>query len=216
MPDNVTLMDASGRLLTDGPDADAGAVSSQLDYRRALENYLASKAEDMMEKALGPGRTVIRVAADINFQKMKSRKETYAPDGKVVISERTTSTKANNVSAAAAGKAGAASNLPRRSTDGSKAGESKNEEEVTETQFAVSKVLQDFEDKVGAIDRLTVAALVDFSPARRSRSSLHGRDENCGRRGVGQTGRGFQGGARPDQGQPGAVSPDGKRSHGRE
>lgn len=164
-PEHVTILDARGRVLSESGGPEAGAVSSQLDYRRSLEQYLASKAEDMLARVLGPGRAIVKVAADVNFQRLKERKETYDPRGKVAIDEKTTTSKSTTTAPAPRGPAGTASNLPGRPGGGQQGGggASNTQEEVTETRFAVSKTVQELEDKLGTIDRLTVAVLVDLS-----------------------------------------------------
>jgi flagellar M-ring protein FliF len=163
-PENVTLLDASGRVLSESLNHDTGAVSSQLDYRRALENYLASKAEDMLTRVLGSGRAIVRVAADINFQKLKERKESYLPDGRVISVEKITTSKTNSTGAGSRGPAGTASNLPGRTgaAGAGAAGGSNSTDETIETQFVVSKTIQELEDKLGTVDRLTIAAMVDL------------------------------------------------------
>src|SRR5262249_42757446 len=69
-PDNVTLVDANGRLLSDPHAAEGGSMGPQMEYRRELETYLATKAEGMLAQVLGAGRAVVRVTADINFQRL--------------------------------------------------------------------------------------------------------------------------------------------------
>src|SRR5207245_7808273 len=91
--ENVTLVDASGRVLSEDQNQETGHIASQLEYRRELETYLASKAENMLAQVFGPGRAVVRVTADINFQRHREKKETYNPDGRVATSEKITTTK---------------------------------------------------------------------------------------------------------------------------
>jgi len=65
---------------------------------------------------------------------------------------------------------GAAGNLPRAGGQGSTSTTGNNNtEETIQTDFAVSKTIQEFEDKMGAIERLTVAALVDLSTTEKGK-----------------------------------------------
>jgi flagellar M-ring protein FliF len=167
-PDNVTLLDASGRVLSEPQLPDAGAVASQLDFRRNLETYLASKAEQMLGQLLGSGRAIVRVAADVNFQRLKERRETYSPEGRAVQSERVSSSKTTSGTGGARGVPGTASNVPTRLTAtaggiGPQSNNSTSQEETVQTEYAVSKVTQEIEDKLGNVERLTIAALVDLS-----------------------------------------------------
>ncbi len=160
--ENVTLMDTAGRLLSDQRSAEAdGVPSSQLDYRRELEQYLATKAEELLGKSLGYGRVIVKVAADVNFKRMKEKRETYSPEERVVVSERSTNSNSSAASGAR-GAAGAASNTGRPGAT-SGAGGPSSKEETTQTDYLVSKTVQEYEDKLGHIERLTVAAMVDLS-----------------------------------------------------
>src|SRR5258707_508953 len=64
-PENVTLVDSKGNQLSEPGGPEAGQVASQLDYRRAVETYLAEKAQAILIPALGAGRAVVKVTADI-------------------------------------------------------------------------------------------------------------------------------------------------------
>lgn len=111
-PENVTVLETGGRLLSDPHAGDRGNLPTpQLEYLERLETYLSTKAEEMLAKTLGPGRAVIRVSAEVNFQKIKERLKTYSPDGKVAWAERT----ANSTSSGGTsrGPAGAVSNVAR-------------------------------------------------------------------------------------------------------
>jgi flagellar M-ring protein FliF len=160
--ENVTLLDANGKLLSDPPTAEAGMIASQLEYRKELENELASKAEGMLAQVLGAGRAVVRVTADINFQHIHQKKETYNPDGRVATSEKVSTTKSSATGTSGkGGPAGTSSNLGRPAP--AAGGGSNSLEETVQTDFAVSKVIQEFEDKIGNVERLTIAAMIDLS-----------------------------------------------------
>ncbi len=162
-PENVTIVDSAGRLLSDPNSGERDNLPApQLEYRRDLENYLSSKAEEMLGRHLGPGRAVVRVSADINFQKLKERRETYQPDGRVAAAERQTTSK--TTSASARGVAGATSNISRASGSTSQSGGGENSEEVVQTDYLVSRTVQDLEDRMAAVTRLTIAVLADLAP----------------------------------------------------
>src|SRR5262249_12597305 len=83
--EGVTILDTTGRVLS-GPRGDkAGVIASlQLEHRRETEAYLASKAEEMLSHLLGPGRAIVRVTADINFKRVREKKEHIDPESRVV------------------------------------------------------------------------------------------------------------------------------------
>jgi flagellar M-ring protein FliF len=163
--ENVTVVDSGGRLLSDPHAGDRDNLPTpQLEYRRELETYLSTKAEEMLAHHLGAGRAIIRVSADINFQQVKERRKTFYPDEKVVMAERLTTAK--NTPSTSRGVVGAASNVPRANVALSGAGSgggASSSEEVTQTDYNYSESVRELEDRMGAVTRLSVAALVDLS-----------------------------------------------------
>jgi flagellar M-ring protein FliF len=164
-PENVTLVDASGRLMSDPHAGDRDNLPTpQLEYRRELETYLANKAEDMLSHLLGTGRAIIRVSADINFQQVKERRKTIYPEEKALMAERLTTSK--NAGSAPRGVAGAASNVPRTGVNlasASSGGGGTSSEEVVQSDYNYSESVREMEDRMGAVTRLSVAALVDLT-----------------------------------------------------
>ena len=88
-PNHVSVVDNLGNVLSENSENDSfsGLSSSQLAARRSLELYLAKKAQDMLEKVLGPGQAIVRVAAEVNYDQMTTSQEKYDPDGQVVRSQ---------------------------------------------------------------------------------------------------------------------------------
>lgn len=160
--EGVTVLDTSGRVLSEQPNnGAAGLASSQLEYRREVETYLASKAEDMLAQMLGAGRAIVKVTAEINFKRVKEKRENYDPDSRLATKEKV-SNKKSTASSSARGPAGTASNLGKGSADPGSTGTGMQEEE-TESEYIFSKTTLDQEQPAGNIERLTVAAMVDLS-----------------------------------------------------
>ena len=61
-PSDVTVVDDQGGLLSDPAQSGAeGALSSsQLRYQRAVEEHLTEQGQSMLDRVLGPGRTLVR------------------------------------------------------------------------------------------------------------------------------------------------------------
>jgi len=187
-PENVTVVDSGGRLLSDphAPDRD-NLPTPQLEYRRELEAYLASKAEQMLTQHLGPGRATVQVSADINFQRVKEMQRNYSPDGRVARAERQMTSKTTGASAR--GVAGATSNVARAGgvpPTGGGGGGTSSQEETIQTDFAISETVRDIEDRMGAVTRLSIAALVDLTPPSEGQTVISSSDaEDIIKRAVG-------------------------------
>lgn len=166
--EDVTVVDTTGRMWTRGSE-DNGSIrlsTAQLDYNRSVEKDLEGRVQSMLEKALGAGKVVARISAEIDNRKVERTEETYNPDGQVVRSEQRNKEKAVG-GALAAGVPGVLSNLPdgggKSAANSSSAAESNAQNEVI--NYEISKVTSHVVEPTGAVKRLTVAVLVDGSYA---------------------------------------------------
>jgi flagellar M-ring protein FliF len=146
-PQNITIVDYDGNMLSGGQrtDALAGLSSSQLEVRQEVEEYLKEKAQSMLDGVLGQGKAIVRVNADLNFQQLEKTSETYDPNAPAVRSEERT----KNTHAA---------------TDKTQPpNESNNQEnnETVVTNYELNKTVEHIINSVGNIDRLSVAVMVD-------------------------------------------------------
>lgn len=161
-PENVTVVDSSGRLLSDPHAHERDDLpTAQIQYRRQVEEHLANKAEEMLTRTLGGGRAVVRVSVDINFQKLRERQEMFTPDGKVVVAERNSNSQ--TTSPQRGGVTGARSNIaPAGGSSSGGAGSSK--EEVNNADYWIPRTVRELEADRAPVQRLNVAALVDLTP----------------------------------------------------
>ncbi|MGC8744157.1 MAG: flagellar basal-body MS-ring/collar protein FliF [Verrucomicrobiia bacterium] len=160
---NVTVVDHRGNVLSENTDDDSvvGLSSSQLALRRNLEQYLSKKAESMLEKVLGPGQAVVRVAAEINFDTLTKVEEKYDPEGQVLrtstINDETTDTVGSGVGGVAgiATNTGADTNLV--ASTGNK---STTKKKVTNSQYEINKTTSNLIQAAGGIKRVTAAVFI--------------------------------------------------------
>lgn len=164
-PEQVTLVDTSGRILSETHGDTPAPVTTQMEYRREMETYLSQRAEDMLSKVLGPGRAVVRVTAEVNFQHQKTKKESYDPDQKVLIRETITNRKASSGTPANKGSVGATSNLPKKTgtIPAITQHHTNDNEENTDSEWRATKIEEEMEEGRGNVERLTIAALLDLS-----------------------------------------------------
>lgn len=89
-PTGVTVLDEAGRLLASPLVAGAeGGSSSQVQARREVEDHLAGAGQSMLDRMLGPGRAVVRVAADLDLSREVTETAAVDPESQTVISEET-------------------------------------------------------------------------------------------------------------------------------
>ncbi|MBI5491406.1 MAG: flagellar M-ring protein FliF [Deltaproteobacteria bacterium] len=161
-PEDVTVVDTAGRMWTKESDDDASLklTASQLEYKRGLEKDIESRVQSMIEKAVGAGKVVARVSAEVDTKQVERTEETYNPDGQVVRSEHRN--KENTVGGALAlGVPGVMSNLPggNQKQANSTPAQTHRQDEVI--NYEISKAVTHVIEPVGAIKRLSISVLVD-------------------------------------------------------
>ncbi len=163
----VTVVDNMGNVLSENIENDSlvGLTTTQLSARRNLEQYLSKKAEGMLEKVLGPGQALVRVAAEINYDTVTQTEEKFDPDGQVVKSqtkdeENTESATANTPNT----PIGVAANA---NTDTNKAGgsegpftSSRTKKSTGNIDYEISKKTSSLTQAAGGIKRLSAAVTV--------------------------------------------------------
>ena len=90
--DDVALIDSHGNLLTENlkEDGSLAAASSQMKYRKSVEDYFSNKVETMLGKVLGSGNAVVRVSAEIDADSTTKTQEVFDPESQVVRNEQST------------------------------------------------------------------------------------------------------------------------------
>src|SRR5690606_3389042 len=134
---NVAVLDDAGRLLS--APAEAGSLtaltSRQIAMQREVEQYLESKAEQLLTQFMGAGNARVQVAADLDFNRVERTTERLDPDGQVMAAEQ----RSEIVPGAEGGAASTTST----------------------TEYQNSRVLETFSGAPGDLSRLSVAVLVN-------------------------------------------------------
>jgi flagellar M-ring protein FliF len=163
LPENVSLIDTvTGRefSLTDGM---ASSMGAQFDYQRRIEMNLANKAESMLARMLGDGKSVVRVTADIDFRETTRTEHTFDPDTKVKIRESIeTVTQTGGGSPTVGGPVGTTPYINQQTPASGSPSEYKTER--NETDYDNTSIDETVRDIPGSITRLTIAAIVDLTP----------------------------------------------------
>jgi flagellar M-ring protein FliF len=164
-PSKVTVVDSHGKLLARGSGEDSldATAATAMEYRTAYENQMRDRLEELLEKVVGAGKVRVKVAADMNFDRIITNSEKFDPDGQVARSVQSTTGREDSKDKAASDNVTAANNLPQASTAGAGGASSdKLSENSTETtNFEISKTVQNHVREGGTVNKLSVAVLVD-------------------------------------------------------
>ncbi len=159
-PNDISVMDTRGRVLSEQQSPLGSDIARQFEYQRHLETELASKAETMLAQLLGPGRAVVRVAAEIDFTQTSRIETTYDPDTKVKKSETVTTT--NSTETPAAVSSGSTSNVLPSMPDVSSPDPKTSKTETINTEYQNTEYKNTITEAPGRVRRLTVSAAVDI------------------------------------------------------
>lgn len=144
-PSSITVIDTKGKMLWKDDEDGALAFSSgkQYEIKNSVENYLAQKAQNILDNVLGLGNSMVQINADLNFDQVEKTMETYDPDQQVVVSEQTLVSNNNGKSV----------------SDTS----SQNNQSST-TNYENGKTIEKVVQGTGNIKRLSVAAVINDIP----------------------------------------------------
>ncbi len=161
----VAVMDSRGNTLAaeDEGDAIGGLTATQLNVRRQYEQHLSKSAETMLEKVLGPGQVVVRVAAEVNFESGRKEDEKYDPEGQVTLKEETTDKKNDTENLQGAGGSPGVATNTSTSTNGAAGANnsSKLSEKTTTKTYGVTKITSTTVQPPGTLRRLSAAVFIN-------------------------------------------------------
>lgn len=135
-PESVNILDYYGTLLsTGGEDGFDAGGQERFEAEATLARALQEKAQTLLDRMVGPGNSLVRITAELDFERMERDSERYDPDNASVRSEE--------VSEESGG------------TDG----EFRN----SVTNYELNKTVERTTKSPGSIERLTVAVTVGGS-----------------------------------------------------
>ena len=173
-PQNVTVVDQTGRLLSSGELASNVAMTAkQYDYTRQVEEDYARRIERLLEPIVGAGKVRATVNAEIDFTQVESTEEIFNPEQKTTVRSEQSSESASFNQQEGAGVPGALANQPPEGgalvegaggVDPGIVGAQRaptNSSKNAVRNYELDRTIRHKRQSVGLIQRLTVAVLVD-------------------------------------------------------
>ncbi|AEE15296.1 flagellar M-ring protein FliF [Thermodesulfobium narugense DSM 14796] len=167
-PENVTIMDTRGELLSADLNFNKSGLSQrEFDIKRKYESEVQRKIQTMLDTMLGPGKSVVRVSAELNLASSEVKKITYSPvvgqNGIVISSKVTTDTSKSQNTTPQTPSATVPQGIPSYQTPApTSSSSSRKTEEIT--NYDVNKQEEMIKNPSGDIKRLTVSVIVDGTP----------------------------------------------------
>ncbi len=167
-PDQVTVVDQFGRLLTADKDNDMSLTNKQFEYTKKLEDNYTDRIINLLQPIIGEGKVNAQVSASLDFSSVESTREAYDPERSVIRSEQISEQETRDLTQAL-GIPGALSNQPpgtgtldpniNQQTDA--AGLPANQNRSATRNFEVDRVISHTQNPRGTVQRLSVAVVID-------------------------------------------------------
>ena len=138
-PENVSIVNSEGKLLSSPYSGDdmAATSSRNSELQQNVERYLENKANQMLSGVLGHSKALIKIAADLDFDKVEKTMETFDPESRVIRSEE------------------------RNEENTKNAPDGDHQRERSLTNYEIDKTVQKVVQEMGNVKRLTVSVAVD-------------------------------------------------------
>ena len=172
-PSEVTVVDTTGRILSDmvsdsmilySNDGKNSITSVQRELERQYENELEHKVKVMLEHVYGPGSAVVRVKADLDFDKKSTSYVEYSPNPEtgtgVPRSNERMEESYTGQSQPTDGTPGTTTNIPGYAINQSTA-ESEYSKTTATTNYEITTRKGDQVITPGGIKRLSASVLID-------------------------------------------------------
>jgi flagellar M-ring protein FliF len=158
-PTDVTVADGDGRVLSapgeGGLDASGDA---RAEATVAFEQQLSGSLTELLVPLVGSGNAIVKVKAALDFDRRSTTSETFGePETAPTVAESTS----KETYTGADPNAAAGGILGPNGAPAAAAGGGNHENETAERSFAVDKITEQVETAPGAVERLSVAVLVD-------------------------------------------------------
>ena len=162
-PGRVSVIDDSGTLLARGDETEDGAVARNAEAtQRHYEQRLAESVEALLEQSIGMGKVRAEISLEMDFDRVTTREERFDPDGQVVRSIVTEEEAEVTAEINAGNAVTVANNIPNNPANANAAQNNSRSTITRETvNYEVSTLLETHVRETGAINRMSVAVLVD-------------------------------------------------------
>jgi len=163
-PGRVSIVDGRGNLLSEGLESGQDYMMTKAEEMRAqTEQRISRQVESLLAQSLGYNQVRAQVSVAMDFNKVKTTKESYDPDEQVVRSTQTVEESSQRREKDQS-QVSVQENVPADQQQQQGAGfTSRSQQDRTEetVNYEISRTVQNLSRKAGVIERISVAVLVD-------------------------------------------------------
>jgi len=167
-PENVVVIDSSGKILYKNGDTNSPIALSgqQYELQRSVERRFEESIQSMLDKFIPASQSIVRASVELNLRKIEKMEEEYQPNKSVITTEKKSKERMSNSTAKVGGVPGVASNVPTtggtrdvRPETPNRVNESEREE--SQITYEVSKSVRKIIEPFGDIKKVSLAIVVD-------------------------------------------------------
>lgn len=160
-PENVSIIDTNTGVI-ENDDTVGGGLGD-------IGEALRRQAERLLEAHVGAGNAIVELSVERDRTSEVISERRIDPESRTIISTETEE-RIETSNDTTGGAVTVASNLPDGATGGDGRSESENSESRTLSNFEISETRREVQRTAGAIQRLTVAVLLNRTPETETRS----------------------------------------------
>lgn len=167
-PEDVVIVNQDGIMISEGvmdEDEDLGSVEQQALMKRAFEKQKQEAIQSMLDHALGAGNAVVRVSAELNFDKKHEESDIYSHDnaGPFVRSEQNIKESGTDVNVSTAAVPGTDTNITTYTQAEEGSTTSTYDKSDKTTNYEINNIKTETDYAPGATDYqyMTVSVLVN-------------------------------------------------------
>jgi len=185
LPSAVSVVDDSGKLLSQAPNPDESPVDlQQLMYQQQLEKQYTQRILDILEPVVGKGNVKAQVTAELDFSRSEQTSETHGPNQgqapSAIRSQQVLEATGEKEPVPPTGVPGAVSNQPPQTAAAPINGpaptlQAANGQNInimaipgskreSVTNYEVDKTIKVVRNSTGSIKRMTAAVVVNYLP----------------------------------------------------
>jgi flagellar M-ring protein FliF len=172
-PENVSVIDSSGKILYKSGEANSPMVLSgqQYELQKNVEKRMEESIQSMLDKFIPASKSIVRANVELNLRKVEKVEEEYAPGKSAITNEKKSREKSTSQNPKVGGVPGVASNTPQTTSSNGPTPSPKlettlgrnNESEREESQisYEVSKSVRKIVEPYGDIKKMSLAIVLD-------------------------------------------------------
>ncbi len=159
----ISIVDNHGSLNQTDEEPGTSMANSVFEAERERELYLKKKAQTILDRIVGPGRSMVTIAVDLDFTERSESATILDNKNRVAVSEDTTSSEESTPIPLGGGTAGASSNVEDAGLNTSSLSESASKTlDDSSTGYHVGQRVTVVREDVGHIRGMAVSIVLDF------------------------------------------------------